>query len=226
MEICLACDVYGTLVDPRAIAHALEPLIGPLAPAFAEQWRQKQLEYSFRRALMGNYRDFSACTAQAFDYTCRNHRIQMSAQERQLLLAGYRELPLYDDVLSGLTALQEMGLRLFAFSNGTQSDLNALLQHAQIDQYFESVISLEHIQTYKPAPSAYAYFHRSAQTTNTACWLVSSNSFDVIGAISSGIAGLWLQRSTQIVFDPWEIQPTATISKFTDLIHFFEEKRW
>ena len=38
-------DVYGTLVDPLAIAAALQPYAGVQASRFSELWREKQIEY-------------------------------------------------------------------------------------------------------------------------------------------------------------------------------------
>ena len=63
MKITLAFDVYGTLVDPSGIAEHLAHELGGKATEFADCWREKQLEYSFRRGLMDNYADFSICTS-------------------------------------------------------------------------------------------------------------------------------------------------------------------
>jgi 2-haloacid dehalogenase len=59
MQTAIAFDVYGTLVDPLAMAEHLEGLVGDQSARFAELWRTKQLEYSFRRGLMRVYRPFS-----------------------------------------------------------------------------------------------------------------------------------------------------------------------
>jgi len=45
-------DVYRTLVNPLAIADDMKSLVGDETGRFAELWRAKQLEYSFRRGLM------------------------------------------------------------------------------------------------------------------------------------------------------------------------------
>ena len=58
MSLTLAFDVYGTLIDTGGIVTALQKLIGDQAKPFSDLWRSKQLEYSFRRGLMQNYRDF------------------------------------------------------------------------------------------------------------------------------------------------------------------------
>ena len=48
-------------------------------------------------------------------------------------------------------------------------------------------------------------------------WQVSSNPFDVIGAVSADINAAWLQRVASAIFDPWEILPTAVIGGLDEL---------
>jgi len=54
MKTTLAFDVYGTLVDPSGMADHLSADLGARATEFADCWREKQLEYSFRRGLISN----------------------------------------------------------------------------------------------------------------------------------------------------------------------------
>ena len=63
----------------------------------------------------------------------------------------------------------------------------------------------------------YAHFLRKAQATGSEAWLISGNPFDVIGAISAGMRGAWVQRSADAVFDPWGIEPTVTVTSITEL---------
>ena len=48
----LAFDVYGTLIDTQGVTVILEQFLGDRAFEFSRTWREKQLEYSFRRGLM------------------------------------------------------------------------------------------------------------------------------------------------------------------------------
>ena len=52
MPITLAFDVYGTLIDTHGVTVELEKHVGSSADGFSRMWREKQLEYSFRRGLM------------------------------------------------------------------------------------------------------------------------------------------------------------------------------
>ena len=218
----LAFDVYGTLIDTSGVTNALTALVGDHAPAFAQMWREKQLEYSFRRALMQNYVPFSVCTSQALTYTAQSFKIALQPEQRQTLLDLYRVLPAFPDALAGLEALQKLPVHLHAFSNGQPDDLESLLRHAGIRHYFASVVSLYAVRTYKPNPAAYAYFHRAVESNGAECWLISSNPFDVIGALSAGMQAIWLKRSANAIFDPWEFVPTAEVSDLREVVRIME----
>lgn len=221
MSKIIAFDVYGTLIDTAGIVTALEKLIAAQAEPFSTLWRAKQLEYSFRRGLMQNYRDFSVCTRHALDFCCATFQVEMSAAERDGLLEAYRYLPAFIDAEQGLAQLKADGCRLYAFSNGKPEDVRNLLAHARIDQYLEGVVSTDEIKSFKPNPAVYAHFLRQAGASGCDAWLISGNPFDVIGAISAGMRSAWLKRSPQAVFDPWEIQPTLTVGTILELCRAF-----
>src|SRR5262249_34987240 len=63
-------DVYGTLVDPLGMDRPLREHVGELAERFAATWRERQIDWTFRRALMGRYVDFDVVTRDAFRITC------------------------------------------------------------------------------------------------------------------------------------------------------------
>ena len=93
MAITLAFDVYGTLINTHGVISLLNGMIGHTAQAFSNTWREKQLEYSFRRGLMQNYVPFSLCTQQALDYSCKAHNIALTQDQKSELLNLYKHLP-------------------------------------------------------------------------------------------------------------------------------------
>jgi 2-haloacid dehalogenase len=217
MTVTLGFDVYGTLIDTAGVTEALRQHAGQEAAAFSSLWREKQLEYSFRRALMQNYVPFTICTRQALDFTCNAFQLNISDTDKDELMAGYRKLPAFADVHASLPVLQERGFRLFAFSNGRPDDVAALLENSGISSYFAEVVSTDEIKSFKPNPAVYAHFLRRTEATGKEAWLISGNPFDVIGAISAGLRGTWVKRSARALYDPWEIQPTVTISTIAEL---------
>ena len=217
MTFTLGFDVYGTLIDTSGVTTALEPLVGPQTPAFTALWRDKQLEYSFRRGLMQNYCHFALCTRHALDYCCRVLEVTISDHDKEALMARYKTLPAFADASAALEQLQGAGHRLFAFSNGLADDVAGLLRHAGIEKYFIDVVSTDEIRSFKPNPGVYAHFLRRSNAAVHQAWLISGNPFDVVGAISAGLRGAWVQRSPKAVFDPWELQPTLTVRNLGEL---------
>lgn len=213
----LAFDVYGTLIDTNGVVDLLEKFIGNKAKAFSATWRDKQLEYSFRREHMQNYVSFAVCTSQALDYTCLFYKLELSSEQKNELMNIYAVLPAFTDVKEALTKLKEKGFRLFAFSNGKKEAVEKLLIHAGVRELFLGVVSVDDIKTFKPSPGAYAHFLRTAEVNGGEAWLISSNSFDVTGSISAGMKSAWIQRSSEAIFDPWEIEPTIRVNSLLEL---------
>ncbi len=218
MSTALAFDIYGTLIDPHGVVGELQKHVGDRAGEFSRVWRDKQLEYSWRRGLMGLYADFGTCTAQALDYADTALSTQLDDAAKSSLLQAYRVLPAFEDVAASLEALHGKGCRLYPFSNGTVEMVDAVLSHAGIVGWFEPVISVDVLQTFKPDPRVYRHVTEVAGLAPQDCWLVSSNPFDVIGAVAFGMRAAWLQRAATAIFDPWEIEPTCRISGLHELV--------
>ncbi|MEJ2057321.1 MAG: haloacid dehalogenase type II [Desulfofustis sp.] len=217
MTITIGFDVYGTLIDTAGVTDALKRCAGSRAVEFSNRWREKQLEYSFRRALMQNYVHFGHCTRHALDHTCAAMGVEIPEAEKRELLAGYKVLPPFADAQEALPLLKKRGYRLFAFSNGKPEDVASLLENSGISSYFLDVVSTDEIKSFKPNPAVYAHFLRRSGATGSEAWLISGNPFDVIGAVSAGMRGAWVKRSPQALFDPWEIEPSLTITGLTEL---------
>ena len=217
MPVTIAFDVYGTLIDTNGVVDMLSESIGDLAPAFANTWREKQLEYSFRRGLMNDYQHFGVCTQQALDYTCLFYEIDLTETQKQSLLAIYKTLPAFNDVVDALKDLSASGHQLYAFSNGNEEAVEGLLVAANIRNNFLGVVSVDTIKTFKPNPSVYKHFLSTTESTAKDAWLISSNPFDVLGALNVGMKTAWVKRSDKALFDPWGIEPTITIHSLKEL---------
>ena len=225
MSITFALDVYGTLIDPLQIAEQLKGHAGDAAPDVAELWRNKQLEYSFRRGLMGQYKPFPEVTRAALEYAARVYDVTLSDEVESALMAMYRALEAYDDVAPALSVLERNGARLHAFSNGVADDVAALLAQAKIDNFIISTVSVDDVKTFKPDPRVYAYFNRVTGSLPDETWLVSSNPFDIIGASAFGWKTAWVKRKPASIFDPWEHKPTRVITSLEELIDIFPQTK-
>ncbi len=148
----------------------------------------------------------------------KNNISQLSrTAPKNILLESYHTLPAFKDVEDGLAKLKAKNYRLFAFSNGSADAVEALLIAAGIRDYFLGVVSVDDLKSFKPNPAVYSHFLRESGAHSGNAWLISSNPFDVIGAISTGMRAAWVQRSKNAIFDPWGIEPTILVKNLGEL---------
>lgn len=217
MPPALGFDVYGTLVDPLEMDEHLRPLVGEKAGRFSALWREKQIEYTWRRGLMQRYEDFGVCTQDALTYAARALGVEISGREREALIGEYQNLRPFPDVLPGLETLKAKGLTLAAFSNGVEATVRTLLERAGV--LLDDVVSVDDLRTFKPDPEVYRHLARRLGRPPGEVWLVSSNQWDVIGAKSAGLGAAWIKRDPEAVLDPWGIEPDLVT---TDLVELAE----
>lgn len=218
MSGAIAFDVYGTLVDPLEMGERLRPIVGEeLAEPMAKLWREKQLEYTFRRAIMRRYEDFDLCTCQALDYTAQTLGAELSEEARERLIGEYVSLSPFPDVLPGLRTMKDAGRTLVAFSNGVEATLRALLERAGVLPILDGVVSVDDVSSFKPDPEVYHHLCRKLDSPPSEMWLVSSNPFDVIGGKNVGLNVAWVRRNPGTPFDPWGIEPDLTVPDLQSL---------
>lgn len=216
MKPILAFDVYGTLVDPLGMADLLAPDASEAAESVSAQWREKQLEFAFRKGLMRMYEDFGVCTRQALRYAMASHGLDLSSEREDELLGAYLSLPAFDDSLPALKSLEGDYL-MYAFSNGTYPALEKVLGHNDLLAMFDGLVSVDDVKSFKPDPAVYAYARRATGAMDQPLCLVSSNAWDVIGARAAGLMAIWVQRDSEKVFEDWGVQPNAVVRSLSEL---------
>ena len=216
MPDAIGFDVYGTLVDPLAMGTHLEAVAGDLAGQMARLWREKQIEYTFRRALMQKYENFDVCTAQALDYAADSLKLDLQDEDRAALMEAYLRLPAFPDALPAIRSLRAAGFKLTAFSNGVEASLRALLEHAGILPLLDAVISVDDLKTYKPDPRVYHYLAERLSLPLENTWLASSNGWDAMGAKAAGLRAAWIKRNQESTLDPWGIAPDLVSPNLED----------
>jgi 2-haloacid dehalogenase len=187
-------DAYGTLFDVHSAVNRHAARIGPQAQPFSDMWRSKQLEYTWVRSLMGDYRDFWVLTKQALDY-CLAKFPGVDPALKPDLLAAYRTLSAYPEVPSVLARLRAGGLKTAILSNGSPRMLDEAVTSAGIGGLLDRVISVEDAHIFKTAPATYELVLSTFQILREDVLFVSSNRWDVAGAASFGFTPVWVNRA-------------------------------
>lgn len=211
----LVFDMYGTLVDAGAVAEACRE-VAPDPIAFNNQWRAKQLEYTFLRTLMGQYRDFWTVTEEALAFTVARFALEMTAEQRQRLMAAWLLPTPYPEVATALPRLKAT-YQLRVLSNGTPEMLRSGLERTGIWPHFTSVLSADSVQRYKPSPEVYHLALQHTGLRNDEILFVSSNSWDVLGAKSFGFNVCWINRAGGLL-DTLGFRPDLVVTTVDELV--------
>jgi 2-haloacid dehalogenase len=187
-------DAYGTVFDVHSAVMRAGQALGPQAQAVSDLWRQKQLEYTWVRTLMGRYESFWALTEESLDYALAT---LAPAQKdlRAALLESYRLLAAYDDVRPVLERLRAKGAKTAILSNGDGTMLEDAVKAASLEALFDGLISIEEIGLYKTAPDAYRLVKGAFGIEANRTLFISSNRWDVAGARLAGLHPLWINRA-------------------------------
>ncbi|MEO0471775.1 MAG: haloacid dehalogenase type II [Bacteroidota bacterium] len=189
----LVFDAYGTLFNPFALQEKLTEAFGEKAGIINQIWRQKQLEYTWLRALMERYVPFQRITWEALRYACQSVDIIPNDEDFQEIMEQYLYLPAYDEVPVILKQLKGI-VPLCILSNANPAMLESAIAANRLEGVFDHVFSAHSISTYKPRPEIYQLACDGLNLPAEHIGFISGNPWDVAGAASFGLQVLWLNR--------------------------------
>lgn len=208
-------DAYGTLLDfNSAVMHCADE-IGDDAAKLSDIWRQKQLQYTWLRSLMGTHADFWQVTGEALDFSLAALGID-NPPLREKLMALYRELDAFEEVPETLARLKQGGMKTAILSNGAPEMLDAAVRANGLEDLLDDVQSVEDVGVFKPDPRVYQLsVDRLGVAKENICFM-SSNGWDAAGAAAFGFKVVWINRYNQPV-EHLPARPDLVIDTLTPL---------
>lgn len=196
-------DAYGTLFDVNAAARlaAAEPGRDQLAaiwPQVARDWRLKQLQYTWLRAVAGQHCDFWQVTQDGLDWAMEAANLD-DLELRARLLSLYWELPAYEEVPDMLAHLVGAGLKTGILSNGSPDMLKGAVQSAGLVELLDATLSVEDVGVFKPHGSVYNMVEDHFACAREEVLFVTSNGWDAAGAAGYGFQTVWVNRASEPV---------------------------
>lgn len=191
-------DAYGTLFDVAAAARELAGQPGREAFAqvwqqVANDWRLKQLQYSWLRAVARDHCDFWDVTGDGLDWALERAGLD-DAQLREDLLGLYWSLAAYPEVPEMLGALKAAGLQTGILSNGSPAMLDGAVESAGIGATLDVVLSVEDVGVFKPDVRVYDLVGQRFGCTPAEVLFVSANGWDAAFGAAYGFDTLWVNR--------------------------------
>lgn len=188
-------DLYGTLFDVHSVVNACEAAIPGRGMELSVLWRQKQLEYTWLRSMMGRYIPFEAATADALDYCCARLGAHVEPSLKQALCEAYLRLSPYPEAPGVLQRLKERGMPLAILSNGSTRSIASVVSNARLSPVFAHLLSVDDVQVFKPDPRVYELGERALGVRRSEILFVSSNAWDATGAGWFGFRTAWINRA-------------------------------
>ncbi len=207
----LVFDAYGTLFDVHAVIRRCEQFWPGKGMQLSQQWRGKQLEYTWQRSLMRRYVPFSQITRDALACACESLQLSLDEGKAQDLMQEYQRLAVYPDVPAALEKTQ--GKRAI-LSNGSPDMLEPLVKHSGLR--FDAVLSVHAVKVFKPVPEVYQLAVDRLGVPKEDIGFVSSNCWDALGAKSFGFKVYWINR-LGAPLDRLGFQPDGLLRSLGDL---------
>jgi 2-haloacid dehalogenase len=188
-------DVNETLSDLQPLADAFAAV--GLAPAGVEPWFAGVLRDGMALASVGENRPFADVASDSLRIRLADGGHSDPEVERGVdtVMESFRTLQVHEDVVAGVQALRDLGLRLVTLSNGSTSVAEGLLERAGIGGAFERLLSVEGTTAWKPHPDAYAYALAECESPPGEAMLVAVHPWDIHGAARAGLSTCWLNRA-------------------------------
>ncbi|NNE89460.1 MAG: haloacid dehalogenase type II [Silicimonas sp.] len=198
VKVCVF-DAYGTLFDVNSAARrsAEQPGRQDLAAVWeklATDWRAKQLQYTWLRAVTGDHTSFWEVTENGLDWAMEASGLE-DAELREELLALYWELAAYKEVPRMLAELKAAGFKTAILSNGSPDMLEGAIDFSGIGEWLDATLSVEDVGVFKPARAVYDMVGIKFGTAPDEVLFMSSNGWDAASAASYGFTTVWVNRA-------------------------------
>ncbi len=189
-------DAYGTLFDFASAARGCRDVLGDGIERLTALWRDKQLQYSWLRAIQGKHADFWQVTGDALDFSLQTLGVE-NEKLRDRLMQLYLTLHTFPEVPNVLDRLKRSGMKLAVLSNGSPKMLDALVKGSKLEGTFDAVLSVEDAGVYKPHPRVYQLAVDRLGVPASAMSFQSSNAWDAWAASAFGMRVVWCNRYGQ-----------------------------
>ncbi|KON30317.1 haloacid dehalogenase [miscellaneous Crenarchaeota group-15 archaeon DG-45] len=217
----LTFDLFGTILD---LEGSLTPVIqrflighgSSLEPT--RLWRElrarQRIEQYQDNLLMLGHSGYLGAVRRAFRYVLNLNAIPFTDEEVQGFVESWKGLSPFEDAVEGLNRLRGR-YRLVVLSNGEDWFLRHLLGE-RVGFEFDEVFSVERVGVFKPHPAVYRACARMLGREPHELMMVSSNTFDVMGARACGFQAAWVRRQ-ELPYEETLLRPTLVVRDFLEL---------
>jgi 2-haloacid dehalogenase len=187
----VAFDVIETLMSLEPLRARLTEAGQP--PDTLEAWYTRTLRDGMALSAAGDYAAFTDVAAGALR-GLTNYSI--SDEQVTRVMAGFDDLPAFDDALPAVTMLTDAGLRVACLTNGSTDLTSSFVNRTGLGSLVDRVISVGEVCRWKPATIVYLYAAEVMDVPPGRMALVAAHDWDCHGAKRAGLTTGWVSRKS------------------------------
>ena len=219
----IAFDAFA-IFDPAEIFRTIDELFPGKGKQIIEVWQSRQFSYQWLRLAANRYKNFEDVSKNALDFALAQSGVDLSEQEKRLILAKYETMNAWADVRPALQGLKKEGLILCFLSNMTSKILHNGIRNSNLSEFFDLVISTDEKQTYKPSQMAYQLAIEKLKLRKEEILFVPFAGWDMAGGTWFGYPTFWLNR-LNASHEELDAKPNGIGNNLNDLVEFIKSSR-
>ena len=207
-------DVNETLFTLDAVGVAFDAV--GLDDDDLPRWFAGVLRDGFAAAVMGGFATFPDLVSHHVELLAHQRGVALRDDAVGRVVASFDEVAAQPDVVPGLRALADAGVRLLPFTNGSATVVARFLDRCGLADLVEAPLDVSGPGVWKPAPDAYRWVCRHAGVAPHEAVMVAVHPWDVAGAQGAGMHGAWVDRDGS----PWPAflpGPDVRVTSLEDL---------
>lgn len=209
-------DVNETLLDIETLTPLFERVFGD--GRVMREWFAQLVLYSQALTVAEIYIPFGALGVGVLHMVGQIRGVSVNTRDVDELRARTRAMPAHPDVAPALQRLQRAGFRLIALTNSEPEAHGNPLQRAGLEDYFESMFSVDAVKRFKPAPETYRHVAATLEVDGASMCLVAAHTWDTLGAKAAGCAAALVARSGNASLSVEGVpQPDIVASNLSDV---------
>jgi 2-haloacid dehalogenase len=195
MDRLIVFDVNETLLDLTPVRAWFLERFG--SQPTASEWFAELLRLSFVSSVTDRYTPFTDLAGSALTTVAKRHGMPVEGDDLTAVRDILATLPPHRDVVAGLDGLAGSGFRLAALTNSPLRTAHTQLSNAGIEDFFDSVMSVDMVQRFKPHRSVYLEAASRLGVPPSNIVMVAAHDWDIAGALAAGLDGVFIERPGQ-----------------------------
>lgn len=214
-------DINETVLNLSTLKPKFKVIFGD--ESVMSTWFSMLLHSSTVCIMTGVKTDFATLAGTMLESIAARMDIKLSKTMRDDILSGLASLPPHKDIKPALTQLKSAGFHTVAFSNSSLNLISTQIKNADLNEYFDEIISVEETGSFKPDPKVYKFAAQQLNQPLESLILVATHDWDTHGALSVGMAAAYINRSGAI-YHPLYRQPDIYETTMEGIVNQIIEK--